>query len=166
MSGTGDGHAARGRFRFRMLAATILLVPLATGCASDPAIEPRAARELSGSMEALTAAVADGDRVDARQALRTLTSAVGRWEEEGAIDPIHADEILRAAAEVLLDLRLLPAPPVSASPAPAPSSASPPPSGEEDKEEEGNEGEDGKPTGKGENPGEGKGEKKGHDKDD
>jgi hypothetical protein len=83
---------------------------VASACGGGDAIAPRAAAELDAAYTDLLQTVDAGDRAGARRSLRSLTDTVEDWAASGAIDAERADQIRRAAALVLADLRLLPAP--------------------------------------------------------
>lgn len=123
--------------RWVAVAATAVAV-VASACGGGDTIAPRVAAELDAAYADLVGSVEAGDRASARRSLRSLTDAVDGWAASGAIEAERAEQIRRAAALVLADLRLLPAPveteasPVEPDPSPVDAASEGPPSDEGD----------------------------------
>ena len=133
-----------GRVRLPVIFLTAIL--MSASCSGTSDLDARAQRQLTAGVQEVRAAVAQGDRLGARAALRDLTQAVTSLTDDGRLDQDRATEIVAAAQDVADQLSLLPGP--VPSPSPEPSSATPAP-----------------PDDQGDPPGHSNGHAYGHDED-
>jgi hypothetical protein len=102
MSGQSARAAVAG------LATVLILAGCGGGSGASLAMSRGAASQLRSSVDAVHAAVASGDRIQAVQALASLQTSVTQLRHQGQVSSDRAAAILGAAADVEAQLGLMP----------------------------------------------------------